>query len=60
MNDVKQHVPIYKKFFGTFGVMLISKTIAVGAGVIYARYLGPEQFGLYSYILSIITVSIFQ
>lgn len=50
-------VSFYRKFAGTTALMLIGRGISVILGVIYARYLGPEQFGLYSYVLSIIAIA---
>ncbi|MCL1049568.1 flippase [Shewanella abyssi] len=48
---------LLKKFTGTAGVMLISRGLAMVTGVIFARYLGPEQFGLYSFTLAIIAMA---
>jgi O-antigen/teichoic acid export membrane protein len=50
-------VSLYRKFIGTTGLMLISRGLVMVSGIIYARYLGPEQFGLYSFALSIITMA---
>lgn len=54
---MSQSVPLYRKFIGTAGLMLISRGLAMISGIIYARYLGPEQFGLYSFALAIITMA---
>ena len=48
---------LYRKFTGTAALLIISRCLAVISGVIYARYLGPEQFGLYSFVLAIITIA---
>lgn len=50
-------VSLYRKFTGTAGIMLISRCLTMVSGIIYARYLGPEQFGLYSFALAIITMA---
>ncbi|MGF1909776.1 flippase [Vibrio kasasachensis] len=44
-------------FFGTAGIQLLSKGISVIAGVIFARFLGAEQYGLYTYVFSIVTIA---
>jgi O-antigen/teichoic acid export membrane protein len=51
-----ESVSLYRKFTGTAGLMLISRALVMVSGIIYARYLGPEQFGLYSFVLAIITI----
>jgi O-antigen/teichoic acid export membrane protein len=48
---------LYSKFSGTAGAMLLSKAVLMISGVVYARYLGPEHFGLYSFLLSIIAIA---
>jgi len=48
---------LFKKFIGTAGLKVVNKAILVVSGVILARYLGPEQYGLYSYVLSIIALA---
>ncbi|WP_417698441.1 flippase [Psychromonas sp.] len=54
---MSEPISLYRKFTGTAGVMIISRCLAMALGVIYARYLGPEQFGLYSFVLSIIAMA---
>jgi O-antigen/teichoic acid export membrane protein len=54
---MSQTVPLYRKFIGTAGLMLISRGLAMVAGIVYARYLGPEQFGLYSFTMGIIAMA---
>jgi O-antigen/teichoic acid export membrane protein len=46
-----------KAFFGTAGLLLVSKGLFVMSGVIFARYLGPVEYGLYGFALSIITLA---
>ncbi|MGF1774980.1 oligosaccharide flippase family protein [Vibrio wakamikoensis] len=41
----------------TVGVQLLGKLLIAGGGVLLARLLGPEDYGSYSYILSIITIA---
>ncbi|MEZ8225881.1 oligosaccharide flippase family protein [Vibrio splendidus] len=47
---------LYRKFTGTAGIMFLSRVIVMLSGIIFARYLGPEQYGLYGYTLSIIVI----
>jgi O-antigen/teichoic acid export membrane protein len=47
---------IKRKFFGTSSLLLIGKVFTALFGIFIARTLGPESFGKYSYILSIITI----
>ena len=54
---MSESISLYRKFTGTAGVMIISRCLAMVLGIIYARYLGPEQFGLYSFVLSIIVMT---
>lgn len=37
--------------------MVVSRALVMVSGVLFARYLGPEQFGLYSFVLSIVAVA---
>lgn len=48
--------PLVKQFLGTAGIQLLSRVIAVLLGVIYARFLGPDQYGLYGYALSVLAL----
>jgi O-antigen/teichoic acid export membrane protein len=54
---MSQSLPLYRKFTGAAGLMLIGRGLAMVSGIIYARYLGPEQFGLYSFALAIIAMA---
>jgi len=54
---MSEPISLYRKFTSTAGVMIISRCLAMALGIIYARYLGPEQFGLYSFVLSIIAMA---
>jgi O-antigen/teichoic acid export membrane protein len=54
---MSESVSLYRKFTGTAGVMLISRGLVMALGIIVARYLGPEQFGLYSFALAIISMA---
>jgi O-antigen/teichoic acid export membrane protein len=54
---MSESVSLYRKFTGTAGLMLISRALVMVSGIIYARYLGPEQFGLYSFALAIIAMA---
>ncbi|MEZ9198482.1 flippase [Shewanella sp. 10N.286.54.B9] len=54
---MRDSTPIYKRFFGTAGLMLLSKAMVMVIGVLFANHLGPEQFGLYSLALSIVALS---
>ncbi|MEZ9820001.1 flippase [Shewanella sp. 10N.286.45.A1] len=45
------------KFFGTAGIMLLNRGLILIAGIVFARYLGPENYGLYSFVLGVITIA---
>ncbi|MEZ8358956.1 oligosaccharide flippase family protein [Vibrio splendidus] len=47
---------INSKFISTMGVQLGSKGLSVLFGVMLARYLGPQEYGLYGYIISVIAI----
>jgi len=47
---------LVKKFLSTAGLQMISKGLIAISGVIFARYLGPEEFGRYTYIMSIVLI----
>lgn len=55
MNELNS---LYRKFSGTACLILVSRGLALILGVIYARYLGPEQYGLYTFVLSVISLAI--
>lgn len=45
------------KFLGTAGVQLTSRGLTVISGIILARLLGPQEFGSYGLIMSIVTMA---
>ncbi|MEP1744157.1 MAG: flippase [Kangiellaceae bacterium] len=47
---------LVSKFLGTAGLQLLSRGIIAISGIMFARYLGPEEFGKYTYIMSIILI----
>lgn len=47
---------LLKLFMGTASVNLFARGLAVITGIIYARFLGPDQYGLYGYVMSIIAL----
>lgn len=49
-------IKLHLTFFSTAGLMLVSRGMSVALGVISARYLGPEAFGLYSFVIAIIVI----
>jgi O-antigen/teichoic acid export membrane protein len=53
---MKKEFMLYRLVSGTAGLMLVSKVLVMVIGIFLARLLGPEQFGLYSFIISIIAV----
>lgn len=54
---MSQPISLYRKFTGTAGLMLLGRGLSVVSGVVFARYLGPEQYGLYGFVLAIITLA---
>lgn len=50
--------PIVKKFLGTAGVQILGRGLTVILGIVLARTLGPEEFGRYSFILSLIAIAV--
>ncbi len=54
---MSQSIPLVKKFFGTAGLQIASRGLVVVIGIILARALGPEGYGLYSFIISLVTVA---
>jgi O-antigen/teichoic acid export membrane protein len=54
---MSQSFSLHQKFMGTAGLMLLSRGLVMLSGIIYARYLGPEQFGLYNFALAIIILA---
>ncbi len=49
---------LISKFFGTAGLQIIGRGLTVILGIVLARTLGPEEFGRYSFILSLITIAV--
>lgn len=49
---------LVNKFFGTAGLQILGRGLTVILGVILARVLGPEEFGRYSFILSLIAIAV--
>ncbi|CAH6904365.1 Polysacc_synt_C domain-containing protein [Vibrio chagasii] len=47
---------LLRAFLGTASLQLIGRGLAVITGVIFARVLGPEEFGRYSFVISIIAL----
>jgi O-antigen/teichoic acid export membrane protein len=47
---------LVNKFLGTAGLQMFSKGLIAFSGVIFARYLGPEEFGRYTFIMSIVLI----
>ncbi|PKH03426.1 flippase [Psychromonas sp. MB-3u-54] len=47
---------LFKSFMGTASIRLFASCLSVITGIIYARFLGPEQYGLYGYVMSIIAL----
>jgi O-antigen/teichoic acid export membrane protein len=45
---------LLKLFMGTASISLFAQGLSVITGIIYARFMGPEEFGLYAYVLSIL------
>lgn len=48
---------LINKFIGTAGIQLISRGLSVITGIILARLLGPEEFGRYGLIMSIVAMA---
>lgn len=44
-------------FLGTAGINLVSRALSAVLGIFYARYLGPAEFGMYSYAMAIISMA---
>ncbi|WP_417507884.1 flippase [Marinomonas gallaica] len=49
---------LVNKFFGTAGVQILGRGLTVILGIVLARTLGPEEFGRYSFILSLIAIAV--
>ncbi|TFH68612.1 flippase [Gammaproteobacteria bacterium LSUCC0057] len=54
---MNQPILLYKKFTGIAGLLFLSKALSMVANIIYARFLGPQEYGLYSYALAIIAMA---
>ncbi len=48
---------LIRQFVGTAGVQLSGRGLAVVTGIILARVLGPDEFGLYGFIMSMIAMA---
>ncbi|MEZ8724203.1 flippase [Vibrio pomeroyi] len=49
---------LLRAFFGTAGLQLIGRGLTVITGILFARTLGPEEFGRYSFVLSVIAFAV--
>lgn len=49
---------LVNKFFGTAGLQILGRGLTVILGVVLARTLEPEEFGRYSFILSLIAIAV--
>lgn len=47
---------IVRQFLGTAGLRIIGQGLGVITGIVFARLLGPEEFGRYSFSLSIVAI----
>ncbi|WP_157938852.1 oligosaccharide flippase family protein, partial [Vibrio sp. 10N.261.52.A1] len=47
-----------KTFAGTAGLRISGQLCTIVSGIFFARLLGPEEYGKYSLILSIIAISV--
>lgn len=47
---------LFRKLAGTASVQFFAKGITLVSGVVFARVLGPEQYGLYALTLSVVTL----
>lgn len=47
---------LLRAFIGTASLQLVGRGLGVITGVIFARVLGPEEFGRYSFVVSIIAL----
>ncbi|CAH6794525.1 Polysacc_synt_C domain-containing protein [Vibrio chagasii] len=47
-----------RSFIGTAGIQLFAKGITLLTGVLFARALGPEDFGRYGFVISIISLAV--
>ncbi|MCH1931724.1 flippase [Shewanella sp. A25] len=49
---------LVKKFLGSVGVQMFGRGLSVIMGVVLARILDPDEFGLYSFILSLVAIAV--
>ncbi|WP_102373162.1 oligosaccharide flippase family protein [Vibrio breoganii] len=49
---------LLRAFFGTAGLQLIGRGLTVITGILFARTLGPAEFGRYSFVLSVIAFAV--
>lgn len=47
---------LLKLFMSTTSLNLFARGLTLISGIIYARFLGPEQYGLYGYVMSILAL----
>ncbi len=55
---MNQEKSLLELFIKTASVNLFARSLAVITGVVYARFLGPEQYGIYGYVMSILALCI--
>ena len=48
---------LVNRFLGVAGLQVISKGLVAVSGVIFARYLGPVEYGRYAYVMSIVVIA---
>jgi O-antigen/teichoic acid export membrane protein len=49
-------VQVFKGAIGTAGLMGINTLLTLGVGIMLARTLGPENYGIYAFVFSVITL----
>lgn len=49
---------IFRAFLGTAGAQLFGKGMMLISGILFARALGPEDFGRYGFVMSIIYIAV--
>lgn len=47
---------LVKKFLGTAGIQVLGRGLMIVLGIVLARLLGPEEFGRYSFLMSLIAL----
>lgn len=56
-SDNLQTRDLMKKFLGTAGIQLMGRGLTVITGIILARVLGPEEFGRYGLVMSLLAMA---